>query len=72
VTADDPDVACDVLVHRDGSRYVVIASHADEVLTIKPTLNACGEHEPPRGLTPLGETEMVDGVTLHPYRDQGI
>ena len=32
-----------------GPGYVVIASHADEPLTIKPALSACGEHEPPRG-----------------------
>jgi endo-1,4-beta-mannosidase len=67
VTVEDPDVACDVLVHRDGTRYVVIASHADEPLTIKPTLSACGEHEPPRGLTPLGEKEVVHRVTLDPF-----
>jgi len=67
VTVEDPDVACDVLVHRDGTRYAVIASHADEELTVKPTLSATGEHEPPLGLTALGETEIVDRVTLHPF-----
>jgi hypothetical protein len=67
VTVEDPDVACDVLVHRDGTRYMVIASHADEELTVKPTLNAAGEQAPPLGLTPLGETEIVDRVTLHPF-----
>jgi len=67
VTVEDPDVACDVLVHRDGTRYAVIASHADEALTVKPTLSATGEHEPPLGLTPLGEREIADRVTLHPF-----
>ena len=67
VTVDDQDVACDVLMHSDGTRYVVIASHADEALTLKPTLRAVGEHEPPLGLTPLGETEIVDRVTLPPF-----
>jgi hypothetical protein len=67
VTVDDEDVACDVLVHRDGTRYVVIASHADEALTVKPTLSGAGELAPPLGLTPLGETEMSDRVTLHPF-----
>jgi hypothetical protein len=67
VTVADPDVACDVLVHRDGTRYAVIASHADEELTVKPTLSATGEHEPPLGLTALGETEIVDRVTLPPF-----
>ena len=67
VSVDDPDVACDVLVHRDGTRFAVIASHADEALTVKPTLGAAGEHEPPLGLTPLGETEIEDRVTLPPF-----
>ena len=67
VTVDDPDVACDVLVHRDGTRFAVIASHADEELTVKPTLGAAGEHAPPRGLTPLGEKEIADTVTLPPF-----
>ena len=66
-TVDDPDVACDVLAHRDGTRYVVIASHADEALTVKPALSAAGEHEPPLGLIPPGETEIVDRVTLPPF-----
>jgi hypothetical protein len=67
VTVEDPDVACDVLVHRDGTRYAVIASHADETLTVKPALSAAGELAPPLGLTPLGETEIVDRVTLNPF-----
>jgi hypothetical protein len=67
VTVEDPDVACDVLVHRDGTRYAVIASHADETLTVKPTLSAAGELAPPLGLTALGETEVTDTVTLHPF-----
>jgi hypothetical protein len=66
-SVDDPDVACDVLVHRDGTRYVVIASHADEELTVKPALGGPGEYAPPRGLTPLGATEIVDRVTLDPF-----
>jgi hypothetical protein len=45
----------------------VIASHADEGLTVKPALSAAGEHEPPSGLTALGETEVVDRVTLPPF-----
>ena len=67
VTVEDPDVACDMLVHRDGTRYAVISSHADEALTVKPALGAAGAHEPPLGLTPLGETEIVDRVTLPPF-----
>ena len=67
VTVEDPEVACDVLVHRDGTRFVVIASHADEALTLKPSLGAAGEHEPPLGLTQLGETEIVEKVTLPPF-----
>ena len=72
VAVDDPDVACDVLVHQDGTRFAVIASHADEELTVKPALNGAGEAEgfgqaPPRGLTRLGETEIVDRITLPPF-----
>jgi endo-1,4-beta-mannosidase len=67
VTVDDPEVACDVLVHKDGTRFAVITSHADEGLTVKPTLGTPGEQAPPRGLTPLGESEVVDRVTLKPF-----
>ena len=38
VTVDDPRVACDVLVRDDGTRFAVLASHADEQLTVKPRL----------------------------------
>jgi endo-1,4-beta-mannosidase len=66
VTVDDPRVACDVLVHDDGTRFAIIASHASEQLTVKPTLGT-GAGGPPDGLTPLGETCMVDAVTLRPF-----
>jgi len=67
VTVDDPDVACDMLVHRDGTRFAVLASHAAEELTVKPALAAAGDRLPPRGLTPLGETGVADRVTLPPF-----
>jgi endo-1,4-beta-mannosidase len=67
VTVEDPEVACDLLVHRDGTRFVVLASHADEELTIKPALGVAGDQAPPLGLTHLGETEIVDMVTLPPF-----
>jgi endo-1,4-beta-mannosidase len=67
VIVDDPDVACDVLIHSDGTRYAVIASHADEELTVKPSLGGAGEQSPPRGLTLLGETEITDQITLPPF-----
>ena len=67
VSVNDPDVACDVLVHRDGTRFAVIASHADEELTVKPALGAAAGQAPPQGLTALGETEIVDRVTLPPF-----
>jgi hypothetical protein len=38
VSVDDPRVACDVLTHHDGTRFAVIASHADERLALKPEL----------------------------------
>ncbi len=67
VTVEDPEVSCDVLVHRDGSRFAVLASHAAAPLTVKPALAATGGQVPPRGLTPLGETEVADRVTLPPF-----
>ena len=45
----------------------VIASHADEELTVKPSLGGAGEQSPPRGLTPLGEIEITDQITLPPF-----
>ena len=67
VTVEDPEVACDVLVRHDGTRFAVITSHANEALTIKPTLCAAGEPQAPRGLTALDDTEILDGVTLNPF-----
>ena len=61
ISVDDPRVACDVLVHQDGRRFAVLASHADETLTIKPVL-AAGEV-----LLPLDEDEPVDSVTMGPF-----
>jgi endo-1,4-beta-mannosidase len=67
VSVDDPDVACDLLIHRDGRRFAVIASHADEELTVKPSLSAPSDQAPPRGLTALGDTEIVDRISLPPF-----
>jgi len=38
VRVDDPRVACDVLVHEDGTRYAWLVSQADEALTVKPVV----------------------------------
>jgi hypothetical protein len=67
VTVEDPDVACDVLVHRDGTRFAVISSHADEELTVKPVLGTTSDRVLPAGLIALGETEIVNRVTLQPF-----
>jgi endo-1,4-beta-mannosidase len=67
LAVDEPGVACDVLVHRDGTRYAVLASHAAEKLTVKPAYGGTREHAPPLGLTPLGESAVVDTVTLGPF-----
>jgi hypothetical protein len=67
VTVDDPRVACDMLIHDNGTRFAVIASHSDRELTVKPTLGADADGQPPTGLTRLGETCIVDGVTLGPF-----
>ena len=67
MSVDEPSVACDVLVRRDGTRFAVIASHAAEEVTVKPVLGCAADREPPRGLTPLGGTEIADRVTLPPF-----
>jgi hypothetical protein len=67
VSVDEPGVACDVLEHRDGTRFAVLASHAAEELTVKPVLGGAADHKPPVGLTPLGGTEVADRVTLPPF-----
>ena len=67
VTVEDPEVACDVLVRNDGTRFAVITSHASEALTVKPTLCAAGEPQPPLGLTALDNSEILDRVTLNPF-----
>ena len=43
VTVDDPRVACDTLIRDDGTLFAVLASHADEPLTVKPALPGGGE-----------------------------
>jgi endo-1,4-beta-mannosidase len=67
ITVDDPRVSCDVLTRDDGTRFAIIASHAGEQLTVKPTLGADAGGRPATGLTTLGETCIVDGVTLGPF-----
>ena len=67
VCVDDPEVACDLLVHADGRRFAVIASHADEELTVKPSLSAPSDQVPPLGLMALGDTEIVDRISLPPF-----
>jgi endo-1,4-beta-mannosidase len=61
IAVDDPRVACDVLVHADGSRFAVLASHADENLTVKPAL------PPDERLADLDDELTVDTVTLGPF-----
>jgi endo-1,4-beta-mannosidase len=67
VLVDDPHVACDVLVHRDGTRFAVLASHAREERTVQPMLSAAGGQAPPPGLIPLGGSAIADRVTLPPF-----
>jgi hypothetical protein len=61
VTVDDPRIACDVLVHEDGTRFAVLVSHADEQLEVKPVL-ARGS-----GLAAVGTRDVVDTVTMGPF-----
>jgi hypothetical protein len=58
---DDPRVASDTLVRDDGTLFAVLASHAAETLTVKPTLAAGG------ALTTLDGKEADEGVTLRPF-----
>jgi hypothetical protein len=58
VTVDDPQVACDMLVRDDGTRFVIIVSHAGEQLTVKPAL-ADGDR-----LVSLAGDDVNEGVTL--------
>ena len=61
IAVDDPRVACDVLVHADGARFAVLASHAREELTLKPVLPDDDR------LADLGDELAVDTVTLGPF-----
>jgi endo-1,4-beta-mannosidase len=61
VTVDDPRVACDTLVRDDGTRFAVLVSHADELLTVKPVL-AAGSR-----LTTLEDEETSEVVTTPPF-----
>jgi hypothetical protein len=61
IAVDDPRVACDVLVHDDGTRFAVLASHADESLTVKPALPAG------QGLADVDGKPAMDAVTLRPF-----
>ena len=61
IAVDDPRVACDVLVHADGARFAVLASHACEELTLKPVLPDDDR------LADLGDELAVDTVTLGPF-----
>jgi hypothetical protein len=61
IVVDDPRVACDVLVHDDGTRFAVLASHADENLTLKPTLPGTDR------LADLDGELTMDTVILGPF-----
>ena len=61
VSVDDPRVACDVLAHHDGTRFAVIASHADERLALKAAL------APGETLATLGEEQAVDTFSTGPF-----
>jgi endo-1,4-beta-mannosidase len=61
LSVDDPRIACDVLVRDDGARFAVLASHADEQLTVKPVLAGNA------GLVTVDGGEMIDTVTMEPF-----
>ena len=72
VTVDDPEVACDVLVHRDGTRFAVIASHADEELTVKPALVRGRRPRATPGVDPARRDRDRGQGHAAPVRDQGL
>ena len=61
VTADDPRIACDILIRDDGTTFAVLASHAAEPLTITPALADGGE------VTALDGADTGGRVTLDPF-----
>jgi endo-1,4-beta-mannosidase len=61
ISVDDPRVACDVLAHHNGTRFAVIASHADERLALKAAL------APGETLATLDEEQAVDTFITGPF-----
>jgi hypothetical protein len=61
VTAEDPRVACDVLVRADGARFAFLVSHAGDPLTVKPTLESGWR------LTTVTGEDVTGGVTIEPF-----
>ena len=76
ITVDDPRVACDTLIRDDGTLFAVLASHADEPLTVRPALAGggeltamgCAQDGPgPEGGQGGEHRERGEGVTLGPF-----
>ena len=61
VTVEDPRVACDALVHQDGTIFAALASHAAEPLTVTPVLDG-GD-----ALTTRDGSAAGPAVTLDPF-----
>lgn len=61
VTVGDPRVACDMLVHADGSRFAWLVSQAGEPVTVKPEL------APGLRLAPLDGSGADGAATLAPF-----
>jgi endo-1,4-beta-mannosidase len=61
ITVDDPRVSCDTLVRDDGTRFAVLVSHADEPLTLKPSL------APGARLTTLDGEDADPGISVPPF-----
>jgi endo-1,4-beta-mannosidase len=59
VTVTDPQVACDLLVRDDGTRFAVLVSQAHEPLTLKPIVDL--------GDGALAGDEATEGVVLGPF-----
>ena len=61
VSADDPRVACDLLVRDDGARFAVIASHASEKITVNVETGDTGT------LATLDGSRVSGGVAVDPF-----
>lgn len=64
VTVTDPQVACDLLIREDGTRFAVLISHAAQPLSLKPVID---QGESGGTLTTLDGDRLTEGVVMGPF-----